>query len=194
MIRVRPMKPKGAAARGIAVPPAAMNFVALSLLTAPNRARMPNPDDGPPCHLCTARCCKYFAFEIDRPTAAKDFDTIRWYLMHEGIVVWVQDGDWYIEVRTVCKHLQPDNMCGIYETRPEVCRDYGASTDDPCEYFTEHLKHDQFSTRTRSFRSGPKKSWRGGSRSVSESVRVRNASDRSNVLGHDRLGCDRGPG
>lgn len=21
-----------------------------------------------------------------------------------------------------CKHLQPDNSCGIYETRPDVCR------------------------------------------------------------------------
>ena len=143
MLRVKPVKPR-VASRGKAAPPTANGFVALSLLTAPNRARMPNPDDGPPCHLCTARCCKYFAFEIDRPANAKDFDTIRWYLMHEGIVVWVQDGDWYIEVRTVCKHLQPDNMCGIYETRPEICREYGASADEPCEYFTEDLKYEQF--------------------------------------------------
>ena len=143
MLRVKPIKPKAIPLVN-AAPPTANDFVALSLLTAPTRARMPNPDDGPPCHLCTARCCKYFAFEIDRPTSASDFDTIRWYLMHEGIVVWVQDGDWYIEVRTVCKHLQPDNMCGIYETRPEICREYGASADEPCEYFTDDLKYDQY--------------------------------------------------
>ena len=119
------------------------SFVALSLLTAPNRAPVPNSNDGPPCHLCTARCCKYFAFEIDAPESKEDYDYIRWYLMHEAIVVWAQDKDWYIEVRTVCKYLQPDHTCGIYNTRPQICRDYGSS-DEPCEYFTDDLEYDLF--------------------------------------------------
>jgi Fe-S-cluster containining protein len=34
-------------------------------------------------------------------------------------------------VHTTCKHLQSDNRCGIYETRPQICRDY---TTDNCEY------------------------------------------------------------
>ena len=139
-MRVRPVKP----ARHTAGPPnPVQSFVALSLLTAPNRAPMPDPNDGPPCHMCTARCCKYFAFEIDTPTGKTDYDYIRWYLMHEGIVVWVQDGDWYIEVRTVCKHLQANHTCGIYDTRPQVCRDYGSS-GEPCEYFTDNLEYDLF--------------------------------------------------
>ncbi len=116
-------------------------FVALSLLTAPHEAPTPRPEDGPPCHVCTARCCKYFALEIDAPRARADFDQIRWFLMHEGIAVWVEDGDWYLEVRTVCRHLQPDNSCGIYETRPEVCREYGTKKD-PCEFFTDDLEYD----------------------------------------------------
>ncbi len=62
--------------------------------------------------------------------------------MHEGIAVWVQDGDWYLEVRTTCRHLQPDNRCGIYETRPQICRDYGLPGEDPCEYFTQDLEYD----------------------------------------------------
>ena len=28
---------------------------------------MPDPEDGAPCHLCTARCCKDFALPIERP-------------------------------------------------------------------------------------------------------------------------------
>jgi Fe-S-cluster containining protein len=64
--------------------------------------------------------------------------------MHEGIAVWVDDGDWYLEVRTVCKHLQPDNRCGIYETRPSVCREYGMPEDGPCEYFTDDLEYDLY--------------------------------------------------
>jgi hypothetical protein len=29
-----------------------------------------------------------------------------------------------------CPHLQPDNRCGIYETRPEICRKHTA--DEIC--------------------------------------------------------------
>lgn len=118
-------------------------FVALSTLTAPYHAPMPKQEAGPPCHLCTARCCKYFALQIDKPTTREEYDHIRWYLMHEGIAVWKDDGDWYLEIRTVCKHLQPDNSCGIYETRPQICREYG-SAEEPCEYFTDHLKYDLY--------------------------------------------------
>ena len=120
-------------------------FVALSLLLAPDPHKMPDPKDGPPCHLCTARCCKYFALPIDTPTGHEDYEHIRWYLMHEGVAVWMDDGDWYIEIRTVCKHLQPDNSCGIYETRPQVCREYGSEDEEePCEFFTDDLKYDLY--------------------------------------------------
>ena len=64
--------------------------------------------------------------------------------MHEAVVVWVQDSDWYLEVRTRCRHLQADNSCGIYESRPQICRDYGLPESDPCEYFTDDLEYDLF--------------------------------------------------
>lgn len=119
-------------------------FVALSLLLRADPKNMPDPNDGGPCHLCTARCCKYFALPIDTPSTLEDYDQIRWYLMHEGVAVWMDDGDWYIEIRTVCKHLQPDNSCGIYETRPQICRDYGTAKEGPCEFFTEDLKYELY--------------------------------------------------
>lgn len=83
------------------------------------------------CDHCTAKCCKYFALPIDTPTRRKDFDFIRWYLLHDGATVFTEDDDWYLLVHAECKHLQSDNRCGIYDTRPQICRDY--STDD-CEY------------------------------------------------------------
>lgn len=122
--------------------PAGANFVPLQLLFSPAAQHDPDPDKGGPCHLCTASCCRYFALQLDKPQNKTDHDHIRWYLMHEGIAVWVQDGDWYLEVRTTCRHLQPDNRCGIYETRPQICRDYGLPGDDPCEYFTQDLEYD----------------------------------------------------
>lgn len=68
---------------------------------------------------------------IDTPTERKDFDYVRWYLLHDRATVFVDDGDWYLLVHTTCRHLQADHRCGIYETRPQICRDY---TTDNCEY------------------------------------------------------------
>jgi Fe-S-cluster containining protein len=109
-----------------------------------------DPGSGPPCHDCTARCCKYFALEIDAPKNPQDHDFIRWYLMHEHVVVWVQEKEWFLEIRTPCKHLRADNSCGIYHTRPQICRDYGwpdagdPDDDAPCEYFTGEGGYDLF--------------------------------------------------
>ncbi|QDS92743.1 Flagellin N-methylase [Roseimaritima multifibrata] len=83
------------------------------------------------CEHCTAKCCQYFALPIDVPDSRRDFDFIRWYLLHDRASVFVDGGDWYLLVHTTCKHLQADNRCGIYETRPQICRDY---TTDNCEY------------------------------------------------------------
>ncbi|RMF85385.1 MAG: hypothetical protein D6744_01480, partial [Planctomycetota bacterium] len=53
------------------------------------------------------------------------------YLLHEGVSVFIEDGEWFINITTTCRHLQPDNRCGIYETRPRICREY--STEN-CDY------------------------------------------------------------
>lgn len=83
------------------------------------------------CEHCTAVCCRYIALPIETPTERSDFDDIRWYLLHEGVQVFVEDGDWYIYVATQCRHLQGDYRCGIYERRPNICRKY---TTDNCDY------------------------------------------------------------
>jgi len=83
------------------------------------------------CDYCTAICCRYFALPIDTPEEAKDYDFIRWFLLHDRASVFVDDGVWYLLVHTNCKHLQSDFRCGIYETRPQICRDY---TTEQCEY------------------------------------------------------------
>ena len=103
--------------------------------------------NGPPCHDCTARCCKYFALQIDEPKTPKDHDHIHWYLLHEHIAVWMQGGDWFLEVRTPCRHLLPDNRCAICHARPLICHEYGwpeVDNSDPCEYFTGEGDHDLY--------------------------------------------------
>ncbi len=83
------------------------------------------------CTYCPAKCCRYFALPIDTPDSWRQFDFMRWFLLHEKASVFVDNGDWYLLVHTPCKHLGADNLCGIYETRPNICRDY---TTEKCEY------------------------------------------------------------
>lgn len=123
-------------------------FIPLGALL-PVIAGPPDPAAGPPCHLCSALCCKYFALEIDKPVTPKEHDEVRWYLLHQNVVVWAQDGEWYLEVRNVCQHLQADKSCGIYETRPQICRDYGLpeagkENEGACEFFTQDVPYDLF--------------------------------------------------
>ena len=83
------------------------------------------------CEMCSGLCCRYFALPIDNPEAARDYDNIRWYLLHENVTIFVEKSQWYIGIANRCKQLQPDNRCGVYLTRPNVCRGY--STDN-CDY------------------------------------------------------------
>ena len=87
------------------------------------------------CEGCGGRCCRYIAFPIDNPETKKEHDDIRWYLCHEGISVFVEDDQWYVSVKSDCRHLDPKtNKCCIYGQRPEICRQF-----DPtgCEYRSE---------------------------------------------------------
>ena len=83
------------------------------------------------CDKCAGLCCRYLALPIEKPTAKGDFDDVRWYLAHEGISVFVEDADWYINVASRCKYLNRDNLCDIYEQRPRICRGY---KDENCDF------------------------------------------------------------
>ncbi|MCH8830530.1 MAG: YkgJ family cysteine cluster protein [Planctomycetes bacterium] len=83
------------------------------------------------CQFCTAKCCRYFALPIETPTTQEDFGHLRWYMIHRRVSIFVDDETWYLMVHADCEHLQDDLRCGIYEDRPQICRDY---TTDECEY------------------------------------------------------------
>ena len=89
------------------------------------------PKDKVLCEYCPAKCCRYFALPIEEPEDYADFEFMRWFLLHERATVFREGQQWYLLVHTVCRHLREDNLCGIYETRPQICRDY---TTDNCEY------------------------------------------------------------
>ncbi len=107
------------------------------------RRRADYPDTANLCEHCTAKCCHYFALPIDEPTERRDFDFMRWYLLHDRASVFVDDEVWYLLVHTTCKHLQSDYRCGIYETRPQICRDY---TTEKCEFEDDWCYEKYFET------------------------------------------------
>ena len=77
-----------------------------------------------PCFEC-ALCCRYIAVEIDAPTTNREYDYLVWYLLHPGVSVFVDwDGAWFVKFETRCRQLTPQGLCGIYEQRPAICRDF----------------------------------------------------------------------
>ncbi len=84
------------------------------------------------CQRCTnSKCCTYFTQAIDAPRSKREFDHLLWQISHRGVQVYKDKSGWYLLINTACTHLQPDGRCGVYETRPQICRDY---TNDFCEF------------------------------------------------------------
>ncbi len=86
------------------------------------------------CSKCSGLCCRYFALPIETPETREDYDDIRWYLCHEDVSVFVEDGDWYINIDNKCRHLSEDTfLCDIYDKRPKICRSYSMKECDLIE-------------------------------------------------------------
>jgi Fe-S-cluster containining protein len=90
--------------------------------------------EGSLCDQCVALCCRYFAFSIDKPEKKRDFEDLRWYILHEDTIIFVEKGEWYVQVNRKCRALLPDNRCAVYENRPAICRDYKT---DACDWHAD---------------------------------------------------------
>jgi Fe-S-cluster containining protein len=135
------------------------------------------------CDRCAALCCRYFALPIDNPRTATEYDNIRWYLMHENVVIFVQDKQWYLGVSTRCKNLLPDNRCAIYDERPRICRSY--STDN-CDYHGGEYDYDLLFTSSEQLREYAEKKLGRSILSRKRAARPRavRAARRNGVNGH----------
>ena len=74
------------------------------------------------CLDCGAKCCRYFALQIDEPDSDKEYEKVRWYLAHENTWVFVDEGKWYLLVNNKCRYLGQDLLCTVYDRRPDICR------------------------------------------------------------------------
>lgn len=83
------------------------------------------------CKNC-GQCCSYVTIPLDTPTTKREYDMLIWALYHENIWVFLDhDGDWFIEFKTKCKALTKENLCGVYEKRPDICRNHDPEN---CEF------------------------------------------------------------
>lgn len=99
-------------------------------------------ETGKDCSSCKGNCCRYVVIEIDKPEKLEDFDIIKWYVCHKNVNVFVEEeGAWNIEFLTPCEHLGEDNLCQIYEKRPQICRDFSV---DECPHHNEYIELHSF--------------------------------------------------
>ena len=84
------------------------------------------------CEFCTnTKCCTYITQPVETPRSKDDFDHLLWQLAHNNIQAYKDEDGWFLLINNTCDHLQADGRCGIYDTRPQVCRDY---SNNYCEY------------------------------------------------------------
>ena len=84
------------------------------------------------CGFCTnSKCCTYVTQQIDTPRSKYDFEHLLWQLAHRNVQAYKDEDGWYLLFNSACGHLEPDGRCGIYEQRPQICRDY---SNDYCEF------------------------------------------------------------
>jgi Fe-S-cluster containining protein len=78
------------------------------------------------CSRCTnSKCCTYTTEALGvAPRAKSDFEHLLWQVSHEGVEIYKDSDGWFLLFVGRCEHIQPDGACGIYEERPQICRDY----------------------------------------------------------------------
>jgi hypothetical protein len=88
------------------------------------------------CSFCKgSTCCTYLTQQIDAPRSMEDYDLLLWQVSHANTQVYKDSDGWFLLINNRCLHLEPGGRCGIYETRPQICRDHsndGCEFDGPC--------------------------------------------------------------
>ncbi len=83
------------------------------------------------CGDCDALCCRYIAVEIDGPIDDESVDHMRWFLYHDKVSIYIQDGLWHLCVDVPCRNLIEGRKCRIHFDKPGICM---AHRPEECEF------------------------------------------------------------
>jgi len=105
------------------------------------------------CSFCKgSKCCQYITTQIDTPRSIRDFDHLLWQISHFNTHVFKDTDGWFLVINQQCQHLLDNGRCGIYETRPFICREHDNNDCefdhnyyDGCDfYFDSYSKLDEY--------------------------------------------------
>jgi len=94
------------------------------------------------CTRC-GKCCREVYLSVDKAYTEDGLDHLEWARYHGLKIAYREDIEgrriWGIELDTPCIHLREDGdhktSCAIYETRPQICRNYSGEKEFPeCGY------------------------------------------------------------
>lgn len=103
------------------------------------------------CKNCDAYCCRHVAIYLEKPESKRDYDHIRWYLLHENIWISIDSqGEWLLEFRSPCKKITEDYKCADYENRPMICKNYPGK-NELCERQSDKLSYKHLFTSVEEF-------------------------------------------
>ena len=73
---------------------------------------------------CNAICCNDLAVQIYKPVTKTEKEDLRWHLFFEGVKVFIKHRKWHLLVHSRCRYLSGENLCTIYDRRPDRCREH----------------------------------------------------------------------
>ena len=75
-----------------------------------------------PCIKCPSLCCHDLVTPVDKPRNKEDRDDLLWQLRYDTVSVVICNLRWHVVAKGRCIYLDKDNMCKIYDDRPDKCR------------------------------------------------------------------------
>jgi len=69
--------------------------------------------------------------QIDTPRKKDDFQLMLWQISHANVEFYKDEDGWFLMFISSCEHLEKNGQCGIYDQRPDICREY---SNDYCEF------------------------------------------------------------
>ncbi len=87
------------------------------------------------CQECPAICCRDLAMAIGKPHTKEEIEDLKWQVRFDTVDVFIKHHHWYLRVKGKCMYLGKNNLCKIYEQRPDKCKIHKAPH---CERFGDY--------------------------------------------------------
>ncbi|MHA1573967.1 MAG: YkgJ family cysteine cluster protein [Alphaproteobacteria bacterium] len=87
------------------------------------------------CRGCPALCCHDLVMRILRPRNRKEVEELKWQVQYDTVRIFITNKRWHLLIDGKCMHLTDENLCSIYDDRPDKCRRHNPPN---CERYGEY--------------------------------------------------------